>query len=299
MKRLATLGNDGLGTQTDTGVEGTCPNVTIAHGMLAGRSAGDGFTPVSLLLDTVMNNASAPFSNKAVGQINIRLVLASDDAVLWGTDFVAGSTGYVIKNVHLRYQWLPDDGKVAPISVREIVTYTTTLDSNTQNISTSVSGLCSSVAVSFLSQDDANSYSQNKLKCPPPPGIPPKGARTGAASSAVDTGHYGVEKVYYALNDTETALVGFVIESREEILKNALEVFNNGLDNESLGVIYSSLIRRMNNDFNSDGYLAGIPFAGLVDLSVNRFGCELETECSNTDKWNSYFFFNSIKQISA
>jgi hypothetical protein len=221
----------------------------------------------------------------------MRLRLAPVAEFLYGEDF-ASSWTYQISDLRLRYQTIPDDNKKQPVQMEVYHNYRTLLDSNNTNVSTFVPGLAMAVQMSFIRQSDENDPTQNYLTCQPPPGQPPIGA------SDLGTTHsdYGIERLYFAINDTDTALVGYTLESREEVLLNGLRAFGGNL------MKYGALLRRMQNPATkrADGYIAGIPFGGLLDFSRNKFACQIETQCdSSANLYGAYFFFPMVMTMQA
>ena len=280
---------ESLGTETDNSVELRVATQEIAQGMMEGMRATDAYQPFSIKLRCSVNKASAPLASEAIGQVRIRLRLAPNNEFLFGEEYSEGNTTYQIEELRLRFQTIPDDGKREKVSMEIINAYKTSIESTNQNISTFVPGLCRAVSMSFISQANENSAgTQNYLQMGVPPGIPPLGA-----SADADTGHYGVEKLYYAINDTETALVGFTLESREELLMNGLRVFNESPKK------YSTLIRNFMNPEYPDNYLIGVPFGGLLDFTQNKFACELQSQISPQTPWNAYLYFPTMVETVA
>ena len=75
----------------------------------------------------------------------------------------------------------------------------------------------------------------------------------------------------YAVNDVDSAIVGFTMQSREEICTNGLRSFRNP------AVKYSELIRHFREP-NSDRYVAGLNFGGLIDFSSSKFSAEIQSQ---------------------
>jgi len=301
MKQLALTHDESLGTETSNCLALTVHNELQAKGMLEGQnnvdgggagSDGGGYSlPFSLKLLNCLNSASGPMSSSATGDILVRIRLAPANEFLYGEDFQNLWT-YTVRDLRLRLLPIPDDGKKQAIQMEVYHSYRTLLDSNNTNVSTFVPGLAMAVQASFIAQAYENDPNQNFLTCQPPPGQPPIGA-----SDLGDThSDYGIERLYYAINDTDTALAGFTFESREVILLNALRAFGGNVQK------FGALLRRMRNPDikRSDGYLAGMPFGSLLDFSRNKFACQIETQCDSQDNlFGAYFFFPMVYQLQA
>jgi hypothetical protein len=288
MHALANTYDESFGTETMNGVEGRVPNKQIAKGYLEGQRANDSFIPFSLKLNCVVNKASGPLASAAVGQVRLRLRLSPNEEFLFGEDFDVANSSYAIQDLKLRYQTMADDGVRAPVNLELYHSFRSILDSNNQNIATFVPGLCDSVHMSFINQTQEQTSTQNYILCSPPPGKPPLGFE------GTDTPQsYGIERLYYAINDTDTALVGFTMESREEIVRNGLRSFDPSVDK------YSALIRHMRDPDYPDGYLAGIPLGGLLDFTKNKFAVEIQSQCDNNDVYVAYLYFRMQSTINA
>ena len=270
MATVALTHDESLAVESVNAVEGKVMNAGQTRGMLYGRSSTDSYIPFSVKPLFCLNKANAPMSGMATGQVRVRVRLAPDEEFLYGTGFTMGTTGYIIRNLRLRYIVVPDDGKKGPVQMEVYQTFRSAVDSNNQNISTFIPGLCDSVHISLIPQVTEGTPQKNYLQLAVPPGTPPLGA-----SGSYTGGHYGVERIYYSVADTDTAVVGFTLESREEIVHNALRSFKAPADK------FGSLIRHYNQEDASDCYLVGIPFGGLIDFSRVKFSLELQSQCSN------------------
>ena len=277
MATVALTHQESIAVESVNAVEGKVANEVQARGMLYGRSSTDGYIPFSVKPLFCLNKASGPMSGNATGQVRLRVRLSPDEEFLYGSAFVLGTTGYIIKNLRCRYLTVPEDNKKAPVQMEVYQTFRSTVDSNNQNISTFIPGLCDSVHMSLIPQVTEGTPTANYLQLAVPPGIPP----LGASSSTYTGNHYGIERLYYSVNDTDTAVVGFTLESREEIVHNALRSFKASADK------YSALIRQFNKENQSDGYIVGIPFGGLIDFSRNKFAMEIQTQCTNSSSSTS------------
>jgi hypothetical protein len=146
--------------------------------------------------------------------------------------------------------------------------------------------------MSFINTTDENTLNRPYLACQPPIGQPPVGY------SAIGTNlyDYGIERLTYAINDTDTALVGYTLISREEVLLNGLKSFNNP------AVKYEGILRKLRNSTLSrrDGYLAGISFGGLLNFIQTKFACEIQSQCDNTtNQYAAYLFFRMTATLNA
>lgn len=294
MSTVATQFDDSLSSESALACEGRASTEGILRGHLYGRSsAGDPYVPFSIVPQIVINKASGPLSSQATGQIRLRVRLAPNTEALYGEDMTY-DVGYQIKNLKLRFQTIPDDGKLSDVQLQVHTVYRSNCDSNNQNISTFVPTLCSAVQMSFINQTVEGTIKKNYLQLSPLPGIAPIGAVGNAVPVASDS--YGIERLDYAINDTDSgALVDFTMESREEILRNALRSFDPKMSK------YSALIRHFNTASANDCYIAGIPFGALINFQTNKFAVEIQSQCSNSTAaaFVAYLYFVGLISMQA
>ena len=283
--KLCTDAIESFGTETRNSIEGCLPNISTTAGSLEGLGGKlESSVPFSLPLHICLNAASGPIPSSVTGQMRLRIRWAPDDEFLCGADYVTGTSGYSLSEVKLTYQVIPDDGpggaQREPVTMEIYSSYRANIDSNSQNVSTFVPGLCDSVHMTFIKVADETTSTKNYLAAQPLPGQPP----LGYDNVGVTIDNYGIERLYYAINDTDTALVGFTMESREEIMRNGIRSFNPSVNR------YATLDRKLREP-EADGYVAGIPFGGLVDFTKNKFAVDIQSQCSNSNQYACYLHF--------
>lgn len=294
MATVALTHDESLAVESVNAVEGKVMNAGQTRGMLYGRSSTDSYIPFSVKPLICLNKANAPMSGNATGQVRVRVRLAPDEEFLYGTGFTQGTTGYIIKNLRMRYMVVPDDGKKQAVQMEVYQTFRSALDSNNQNISTFVPSMSDAVHISFIPQVSEGNPQKNYLQLAVVPGTPPLVPAPGTYTG----GAYGIERLYYSVNDTETALVSFTLESREELLINGLRSFKAPADK------YGALIRHFNQADASDCYIVGIPFGGLIDFSRVKFSMEVQSQCTNDASLTSgvhivYMYFRCLSTVQA
>jgi hypothetical protein len=293
MQTVATEYDDSLPAESRLSVEGRCSNIRHTKAYLNGTNkavdgsplAANASIPFSIKPMICINKASSPLSNTATGLIKIRARLAPDNEFLFGEAFTP-DFGYQITDLQLRYRTVPDDGKLVPCQMEIYHVYRASLESNNQNISTFVPSLCSSVHLSFIPQQEEGVAKKNYLRCAVPRGKAPFGA-----SSEDLLNEYGLERVIYSVNDVDSAIVGYTMQSRTEICTNGLLSFNKP------AVKYSELIRHFREP-NGDRYIAGLNFGGLIDFSSSKFSCELQSQ-SQGQTMIVYVFFRCSATMQA
>jgi len=292
MATVATQFDDSLASESVLSCEGRAPSDGIARGHLYGRSVADPYVPFSIVPQIVVNKASGPLSSMATGQIRLRVRLAPNVEALYG-DGMTTDAGYQIKNLKLRFQTIPDDNKLVPVQLEVHTVYRSNCDSNNQNISTFVPTLCSAVQMSFINQTNEGTIKKNYLQLAPLPGLPPVGV---VGVNPVASESYGIQRLMYAINDTDSgALVDFVFESREEVLRNALRSFDAKMAK------FDALIRHFNTPGANDCYIGGISFGNLINFQSNKFAVEIESACSNSSAgaFVAYLYFTGLISMQA
>jgi hypothetical protein len=289
MQTIATEYDDSLPMESRLSLEGRCSNVRQTKAFLNGTEAGSKDTQAGVSFSVkpliCINKASSPLSSTATGLIKVRVRLAPDSEFLFGNG-VTSSVYYKITQLRCRYQTIPDDGKLVPTQMEIYNVYRASLESNNQNISTFVPSLCDAVHLSFIPQTEEGQLTKNYLRCAVPLGKAPFGA-----SSQDQMNEYGLERIIYAVNDVDSAIVGFTLQSREEICTNGLRSFRNP------AVKYSELIRHFREP-NSDRYVAGLNFGGLIDFSTSKFSSELQSQ-SQGQSLIVYCYFRCSATLNA
>ena len=274
MKHQAMVDRDSLGTETNNAIEGCCPNQVVRRGynyginsdtVTTGSFPQGAFVPFALKPQIAPNKCDQGIPGNQLGVLRLRIRLSPDEEVLFGQD--AGSaSGYFIKNLQIRFETEPDDGTRPPLNMEVYNINRQVIETNQANLSTFVPGKCSAVHMSFNSTVNESTLGENFLKCTTIPGTPL--TTDGGEATTVD-GANGADRLYYAINDSQTALVGFTMQTREEMVYNYLRSWN--LEPKNYGIVQ----RRLNN---KEGYGLGIPFGTLLDFSQQQFSVDIDSD---------------------
>tara|TARA_Y100000310_G_scaffold335246_1_gene416784 strand:- start:634 stop:1800 length:1167 start_codon:yes stop_codon:yes gene_type:complete len=285
------LYNDSLGTETDNGMEGRTPNAHVANGYLQGLEAGVGteaYFPFCVKPLNVLNKMDGNLGSNKVGSVRLRIRLAPNGEVLWGQSCTTNSN-YVITDLKLHYQTVPLKQAAEKVNLELYHSARQKISSNNSNISSFVPGLSNAVHISFINQSDEATVTKNYLETQPLPGKPSGGV--GPPDSDTTSQAYGIEKLYYSVNDTDSALCSFTLSSRAEILWNYLRSFN--LEPRA----YAARLWRLNAPGHNDGYGAGIAFGGLLDFTSTKFATEVQSQVTSADPFSAYLFFRMTAQV--
>lgn len=282
MKTQATFLRDSLGTQTFNSIEGKTLSKTVRQGYNLGVSTTDPKIPFVLKPDIAPNKSDQPIPGNQVGVIRLRTRLAPDDEVLFG-DGVTASAGYKITNLQIRYETIDDDGSRPDLNMEVYNVIRQVIETNNANLSSFVPGLNNAVHMSFLpvADETANQPTANYLRCATVPGTPllPNTSDT-TGNNGLGMPNNGFQRLYFAVNDTDTALVGFTMEDRNEILHNYLRSFNNTPNQ------YSTILQRINE---GDAYGIGINFGSPLDFTKAKFAAEVDSDIN--EPYSCYMYF--------
>ena len=277
------LAEEGLGTDTNSAQQLICPSPNVAKGLLEGITvtAEDGI-PFVIPLQYCLNTLNNPIAGNDLGKIKVRINFARNDDFLAGSSVTANSN-YQVTNLKMGFSSHTDPSYKTPAGTRMTVieSYAPVIDTDNFAVET-FANPCRGVLMNFVKTTDLNDATKNHYVWNVPPGAAPLGANP----RGLDTKHYGLEKITYSINDTETALIDYTLESREEIMANGLACLGGKPAQH-----YNALIRHMQDPVNPDCYVAGINFGGLVDFTRNKFSARLESKISSTDQYNAHLYF--------
>lgn len=273
MKHQATVDRDSLGTETDNAIEGCAPNQVVRRGLNYGQTAdapasgsfpNGNFMPFALKPQIAPNKCDQGIPGNQVGVLRLRVRLAPDEEVVFGQNATANS-GYWLQNLQIRFETVADDNTRPPLNMEVYNINRQVIETNSANLSTFVPGLSSAVHMSFNTTANEANATENFLSCITIPGKPLAPTTGGTSVEATN----GADRLYYAINDSQTALVGFTMESREEMVYNYLRSWNLEPKN------YAIVQRRLNS---KEGYGLGVPFGQSLDFSSQQFSVDIDSD---------------------
>ncbi len=299
MKTQATMLQDSLGTETFNCIEGKCMNEVVRKGYNYGakdQGAGVGAPGIvgqalSFVIkpDIAPNKSNVPVPGNQVGVVRLRCRLAPNGEVVYGAD--SANSGYILTNLQVRYETIVDDGSREPLTMEIYNVARQVIETNNANLATFVPGLADSVHMSFCATAHEQVDTNNYLECQTIPGKPlsfdamnsaldqPGGVPNGTRNLE-NNPNQGASRLYYAVNDTDTALVGFTMQSRSEMLWNYLRSWKNEPDN------YAVALRHL---IQGKGYGLGINFGAPLDFSNQKFAAEIDSAVANATSVYMYF----------
>lgn len=240
---------------------------------LSKMSAADGLIPIQHRPVCSLTTCSAPISMDKYGSLKISMTLNSVQKALFGPDN-ASTVGYWLSNIVLHYEVVPDTGFPDPMFQR-FQTSRFNVNSAQVSINENIPGLSNSFLCSFLLASDETSYTVNCYKCAVVP---------------------SVDRVSFSLSGADNVKVGFPIESNEYIEK---------LAQSALGVPGQNSLRlskQQKKNAENDGYLIGLNFGQLWNLSNNAFSLILNSDLNygadnDLSRYIGYTVFRSIGKL--
>ena len=206
------------------------------------------------------------YSFAKYGQIRISTNLARDSNALYGPDGTkAGNDlNYSLSNVRIRYQTIPDDGKVDKLMMNSYTMIKNSINGSAANVATLVpSKAVSGVTINFLSQSSESNRSQNSYALQKYPQM---------------------AEVSYQFSDATNQYVSYTLTSLADVLKKGLSSLKSaGYD-----------LVDMDNYMVDQGFIAGVDFNDqFIDLSKNKFAVEFK---SNTalGAYYIYLYFHTM-----
>ena len=284
-----------LAVDTFNSIEGRAGSLQQVQGLIQGlgtsdeASVADPNIPFSIVPDIWINKLDSALPGSRIGnEVIIQFTMSPIQQFLFGAD-VNGTTSYSVSNLKVQWEAIPElpNGNKNPINYEKYVDDRQLMNSGVTSINVVAPGvMVDSVHMTFINNNSEFDLSQNFLQCSAPPGQAPY-VPVGVTSETMY--NYGLERIIWSINNSDTSVSGFVQDNREEILWNGLR----SLNLEPLA--WSS---DLENPFAPDRYLVGIPFGGLQDLMSKRFAVQLYSKCDSTvNTFVCYMFFRATGAI--
>ena len=212
-----------------------------------------------------LNGGSGMAASSRTGDITVSFALARNYGALFGMD-VDATVQYALKNLRLTYQTVPETGEEKPVACRAKLNIKQSIQSSRANINVRVPAKCDSVSCSFGVQSLENTPKYDNQQLHPIPNL------------------YATQFIF---NDSTNSLVSYQIRNTAEIIDRAIASFVDA-DKNQLSTARIS---------NGDGYLLGLNFDEVIDLSKQKFSVELESAVSNVVPLIFYMYFHTLVML--
>jgi hypothetical protein len=281
----------GLAVNSSNAVQGYNCSAPATAALLCGVGLGDGgaATPIPFCLEMELwvNRTDAPIPGSKVGdEIVISWQFPPNDEVLFG-DAYGGAYHYEINELMFTWETVPES-MVDPATPINYITYVDDrqpMIGTLTSIDTVVPPLpCSAVHMSYIAVANESALNANFLQLMPPPGVPLY------PSGGTNLGTYGIERLIYSVNDSDTSVIGFTQDTREEIVINALRALGLDPDQDLYQLSWCHAA-------NHENYITGISFGGPISLFEKRFIGKVQTQCNVNNQFFCYIYFRCHGQL--
>ena len=268
----------------------------------AGASQALRSTPFAIPLKNCLNrcNKGALISARQTGVITLKLTLSDfRDAFASADVATADLSQYEFRIYDLKFNYIavPDDGMDQAVTMQGVSSAHRVLETIEENPEFQMPARnCYGVVCSLLSDAHRHEllYDQNALEfCPGKPDRDSDGSE-----------FYGFEEVRFEFNDVENNITTYKVESREKVIENGilaarmdptrfLDPMSYKIDRDSFSA------HNMYNPYQSDGYIFGLSFGQMIDLSRNKISVNLKSEITNAEPFYIFLYAMNLHQLPA
>ena len=227
---------------------------TLATGTPVVENIDFSFKPLVCL-----NKADRDIPMAKTGTITLQLNLSRNMSALFGEAQDAATT-YSLVNLKCHYKSIVDSQNPANINMGVVYNIKSNILSTTASVSANVPAICDSVAMSFIptSHENVPLYDTNKLE-----------------------NIEGLNEVQFLFNDQTNSLITYNITDRTEMLSRAVDSMRNTSHN----------MVSMDKYRANESFMLGLNFEDSVDLSKNRFTCQINSAINNTNPVDVFLYF--------
>lgn len=247
------------------GGAGLVAGASAATQLKAGMETDPDFSIKPLIGLNTLVGPNQVISYGQTGMIKVTVTLEKNMGALYG-GAVTTANIYVLQNLRMTFRSVPDDGQMVPIVMRTSLAIKNSMTSAVNNVSSKVPAVCDSISLSYLPQEHEFSPNYNNLALEEPPAF---------------------SKITYSFNDALNRFVTYQIDSKAEMGRRALD----SLDFD--GSTTMTLERMSSND----GFLQGLSWESLVDLSNQKFNINSETGVSSSRPYIQFSYFHSLRKF--
>lgn len=245
---------------------GACLEEIVAYNDNASNAVLRDDASMSIKPNFCWNNMTGDYSFSKNGYIRVSCNLARNNHALYGREADADCS-YKLKNVVIKFVSVPDNGQQEKLLMKSYVNIKSTVQSTDSHIQARVpSKAVSGVTISFLKQDDENNNNQ-------------------VDSNALQS-FKQLDEIIYLFNNSQSNGVTYPLSDKGDMLKKALESVQDATHNQGTG----------NKLAGNKGYLLGLDFAEMVDLSNQRFSIQMKSADASlsTSPMNAYLYFHEL-----
>lgn len=212
-----------------------------------------------------LNSGAGSLGYNKSGDIEITLTLARLFSVLFGND-VNSKCSYAINNLRIRYSTSPMDDNNDPVVLKTKLNIKQSIQSSFSNVQTRVPAVCNAMTASFQIQANENTAVNNNTELNKVPSL---------------------TQTQFLFNDSTNTLVSYILKNNSEVVARAIDSMvdtgRNSLNTQNLA--------------NNNGFLLGLNFDQMVDLSNQKFSVQLQSGISSSVPMVIYMYFHSFVEL--
>lgn len=178
---------------------------------------------------------------------------------------VSGHT-YVVKNLKAKFMTVPEDNKNSSLVVANVFALKSAITSSFANVSSKVPSTCTGVSISFLKKTSENQQTLNNYATNVPP---------------------NVSEVQFLFNDSTQNLITYVINKNNDMKEKYIKSLGGSMNNQLT----------MTDQGMDDGWGVGVSFDSLVDLSNQKFNCQVTSGIDNSQEYLIFMFFHGVVKL--
>ena len=233
---------------------------------------------MKICLNRQVQGDNLPFSRS--GFMKVSVSLARNASALYGT--FAGVDGavpnmttanYILSDLVISYQTVPDIGQKNPVVMRSLVPIKSTLESDFSNVASSVPAKCDSVSISYQFSERENQV-----------------VNTAGHAQVWDNNALNSipnwDSIQFIFNNSNSEYISYIIDTQQEALKRGIESLRETGHNQVA----------LDNMEDEDHLIHGLSFGEMIDLSNQRFNIQINAPSgiSANNKMTIYCFFHSM-----
>jgi len=249
----------------ETNAEIGCERVASQNVQATGGAAVDFVDSQQCIKPLICFNRMSgdDYSFSKNGPIRISMNLARVVQALSGQDN-SNASEYVLKNLKLRFNSVPDDGKQGKMLMLSYAHVKQTISSTTTNISSRVPAKAvSGVSVSFVKLSDetdfkADSYALNKFP--------------------------NIEELRFLFSDNLSNNISYSIDQRNDMILRGLKALGSAGHDQA---DYKNLIA-------NKGFIIGQEFSQMVDLSNSKFSTQIKSSELQGNFYSANLYFHNV-----
>ena len=199
------------------------------------------------------------------GDIRVSVRTAPNNTVFFGSG-ADSNTKYQLSDLFITFMSIPDDGEQPPLLLRPKYSIKQTAQSSLFNFSANAPIKATSATISYIKQSEESNVNTNSFRLERP---------------------VNVSRLQFLLNDQSNVLLTYPLEQQEEIVQHGLSSVAEVRDNQA----------SLSNLYANNSYVQGLNFGQIIDVSMEKFGFNLQSSISNTAPLTCFVHFHGLLNL--